>query len=222
MAHGGALLKGEQGTLCAHPTCAHQQGNLCNTSLSMGLHFLWVPCCWHTPASAGTHLPVCPESTGEKQGFPSNSSQWEDRQGWWHVREPPSQPARGFSSKTRPPAHPGRFHQLVPFARAQLITPKSGAKTTGDHSSACGFLPYLWLSAGAWKDGSESENTPGSTGALFLALWKISVMKIYTSIPSCMGLRGICHLIQKGRIDLKKGTKTDHILLQSYKPPTPL
>ncbi|EOB01272.1 hypothetical protein Anapl_04122 [Anas platyrhynchos] len=37
------------------------------------------------------------------------------------------------------------------------------AKTTGDHSSICGFLPYLWLSARAQEGGSEAQHTLGES-----------------------------------------------------------
>lgn len=99
---------------------------------------------------------------GRAGGMPGNHPH--SQHGWQH----------GFSSKTRPPAHPGRFHQLIPFARPQLITPKAVQKPQVTTAPACGFLPYLWLSARAWKDSSESENTPGSTDALFLALWQLA------------------------------------------------
>lgn len=78
--------------------------------------------------------------------------------GWQH----------GSSGKTRPPARPAGFCQLVPIARAQLIAPKLVQNPQLTTALACGFLPYLWLSVGVQKEGSEAKNTPGSTDALFL------------------------------------------------------
>lgn len=66
------------------------------------------------------------------------------------------------------------FIDCPPLQEDNLSLPKAVQKPQVTTAPACGFLPYLWLSVGAWKDGSESENTPGSTGAVFLALWQLA------------------------------------------------
>lgn len=66
------------------------------------------------------------------------------------------------------------FIDWPPLQEHNLSLPKAVQKPQVTTAPACGFLPYLWLSVGAWKDGSESENTPGSTGAVFLALWQLA------------------------------------------------
>lgn len=123
---------------------------LCPSTRQAVQHFTFYGCPVvgaHLPQQAHTDLSA---QRGEKQGVPSTSSQWEERQGWWHAREPPSQPACRLDGSMAFPARLGllpalgRFHRLIPFAKAQLITPKSGAKTTGDHSS-CLCLPPLSL-----------------------------------------------------------------------------
>lgn len=60
---------------------------------------------------------------------------------------------RAFSGKTQPLAHPAGFYQLVPFARAQLITPKSGAKTTSDHSSHLQLPPLSLVMSWSTESG---------------------------------------------------------------------
>lgn len=86
----------------------------------------------------------------------------------------PERQQRGSSTKIRPPAHPAGIYQLVPSARAQLIAPKRGAKSTGDHSS-CPQLPPLSLVISQHTErGWRGRKYRGEPRCLLpLALWQL-------------------------------------------------